>query len=48
MSEEYKQQLLEALQRIERTIAAGRTHLAHEQLASLIKHLERYEPAPSA
>lgn len=44
MSEEYRLELLTALQAIKRTQESGRAELAAKQLESLIKHLERYEP----
>lgn len=45
MSEDYKQELLAALRGIQRSQESGRAELAKRQLESLIKHLERYEPA---
>lgn len=43
MSEQYKKELLEALRAIQRTQESGRAELAHQQVDSLIKHIERYD-----
>lgn len=49
MSEEYKRQLLVALKRIVHMQETGQAEVARLLTASLIKHLERYEPvAPAA
>lgn len=48
MSEEYKQELLVALQAVQRSQESGRAELARQQLESLIKHLERYECQPQS